>query len=918
MAASSSPPPPRTAAKEAFGVELVDDMYRRWQDDPQAVPESWQEFFEGFELASCNRRCVAAESAHRQSAVNDLIDTYRKQGHLIAQTDPLGQGPTHHPDLDLRRFGLSEQDLEQVFDTGTLAGPERATLDELLGILLHTYCRAVGVEYMHIQQPQVRAWLQAKMEPVRNAPKLGRELKRKVLAQLVDAHLFETFIHTHYVGQKRFSLEGAETLIPALHRVMERCPDWGVQEMVLGMTHRGRLNVLANILDKSYGMIFSEFESNYLPNSVWGDGDVKYHKGYRSTHVTAEGRSVHISLTANPSHLEAVCPVVEGRARAKQRQRDDTVERRSVLPLIIHGDAGFAGQGIVAETLNLSQLEGYRTGGTLHLIVNNQIGFTTSTQEARSSVYATDVAKMIEAPIFHVNGDDPEAVIYVMELALAFRQRFGRDVVVDLLCYRRHGHNEGDDPGFTQPLMYRQIAARKPILALYTEHLIRTGDLTQDEAKQQQTELRERLEAAYEAAQAGPPPPPEQRAESGLWRRYQQPYSDQPVETGVRRERLERIAEGLSTVPPGFSLNSKLARRAEATRRAVQQGEPVDWGFAEALAIGSLLVEGSPVRLSGQDSARGTFSHRHAVWYDQQTGAAYTPANHLHPQQARFCVYNSLLSEAAVLGFEYGYSLAEPRMLNLWEAQFGDFVNGAQVILDQFVVSSESKWHRSSGLVLLLPHGYEGQGPEHSNAYLERFLAAAAENNIQVCNLTTPAQYFHALRRQLKRPFRRPLIVMSPKSLLRHRAARSPVDDMTRGRFHEVLTDPRAPRAPRRVVFCSGKIYYELDAWRVEHDVEDVALVRLEQLYPFPWRWLSEIAEAHGDTDEVCWVQEEPQNRGGWSFAAPRLREIWDDRPVRYIGRLPSASPATGSLRRHREQQARIVEKTFEPARRGA
>jgi 2-oxoglutarate dehydrogenase E1 component len=897
-----------------WNLQYIESLYQQWKQSPTSLGESWQMFFEGFDLSMCPRSCVAAESARDQSRVASLIFAYRSQGHRVAQLDPLGGSPTTFEQLELEQFDLSARDLDRVFDTGHLGGPQRATLRDLLQILRDTYCRSIGVEYLHIQDVRVRRWLQAQMEPTRNRPAVSREQEREVLRLLVDAELFETFMATRYPGQKRFSLEGAESLIPAIHTIVELGPELGVEEMVLGMSHRGRLSVLANILDKSYAMIFSEFEDTLIPSMVGGDGDVKYHKGYTSDHVSRGGRGLHLSLTANPSHLEAVDPVVQGRARAKQRQRDDRAQRRKVLPLLVHGDAAFSGQGLVAETLNLSQLEGYRTGGTVHLIVNNQIGFTTLPTEARSSVYATDVAKMIEAPIFHVNGDDPEAVVWISELALRFRQQFGRDVVVDLVCYRRHGHNEGDEPAFTQPVLYRKIKEQASVRALYTRQLMARGALSPAEEQALAADFRAQLQRAFEQVKnaAGPDVAPP-AAFRDRWQGLDQPYSDQPVATGVPHALLVEVARAANTVPEGFALHPKVARHLPERLQAVRERGSVDWASAEVLAFGALLREGTPIRLSGQDTARGTFSQRHAVWQDTATQEPYVPLNHIHPEQAHFCVYNSMLSEAAVLGFDYGYSLDEPRMLILWEAQFGDFANGAQVIIDQFIICSEAKWQRTSGLVMLLPHGWEGQGPEHSNAYLERYLAAGADNNIQVCNVSTPAQYFHLLRRQVHRPFRRPLIVMAPKSLLRHPLALSPLDELVGSHFHEILDDPHASPSARRLVLCSGKLYYDLQQQRegTPEVAGRVALVRVEQLYPLcDWRML-QVVQRYGKIEEVVWAQEEPQNRGAWAYMAPRLQTFFADVPLRYVGRPASASPATGSLRVHRREQEQLVQQAI-------
>jgi 2-oxoglutarate dehydrogenase E1 component len=895
---------PEAAAAALANPALVDRLYETWKVDPASLSADWQMFFQGFELATCPRACAAADRAHAQSRVDSLMFAYRSLGHLAARLDPLGNNPETHPDLELSAFGLATEDLAKVFDTGHLGGPERATLEEIVGILKETYCGTVGVEYTHIQDRAVRRWIQGEIEPERNRPKYDREGKLDILERLVDADLFESFIHSRYPGQKRFSLEGCESLIAALHAVVEMAPEMGVEEIVLGMAHRGRLNVLANILDKSYATLFSEFEENLPPLSVGGDGDVKYHRGYTSDHTDASGRIVHLSLAANPSHLEAVDPVVLGKARAKQRRRGDMELRTKVLPILVHGDAAFAGQGLVAETLNLSQLEGYRVGGTVHFIANNQIGFTTLPRESRSSLYSTDVAKMIEAPIFHVNGDDPEAVAHASDLALRFRQKFHRDVVVDIIGYRRYGHNEGDEPAFTQPALYKKIRNHPPVRAIYTRRLVEEGTLSGEEAEAQTDRFQARLQAAYDEVKTSCPLPKDTPEEG--WEGLSLRYSPAPVQTAVSREVLLEVGRAITTVPEAFRLNPKVARRLPEIYQALETGGNVDWSTAELLAFGALLAEGTPVRLSGQDSARGTFSQRHSVWQEMETQEPYVPLNHIREGQSKFCVYNSSLSEAAVLGFDYGYSLAEPRMLVLWEAQFGDFANGAQVILDQFVVSSVSKWRRASGLVMLLPHGQEGQGPEHSNAFPERYLAACAEENIQVCNLTTPAQYFHALRRQVKRDFRRPLVIFSPKSLLRHPRCGSPTGDLVEGRFHEVLDDPAAPAQPERLVLCSGKIFYDLIETR-DREGASATIVRVEQIYPFPEPLFREITARYPGVQEVVWTQEEAQNRGYWTFMFPRLLQFLPGKRLLYAGRPPAASPAVGSLKQFKADQERVV-----------
>ncbi|MGI8432234.1 MAG: 2-oxoglutarate dehydrogenase E1 component, partial [Chthoniobacterales bacterium] len=743
---------------------------------------------------------------------------------------------------------------------------------------------------------------------------VSTEVEIALLRLLLESEAFEVFLHTRYVGPKRFSLQGAESLMVILDTILHRCPGDGIEEICMGMAHRGRLNVLANFLQKSLKLLFTEFSTNYIPDLVAGDGDVKYHLGYHTVRKLGSGAGVEIRLAANPSHLEAVDPVVEGIARARQRIRGDTEFRRKVLPLLVHGDAAFAGQGIVSEVLNMSQLHGYSTGGTVHVVVNNQIGFTTLPEDARSSMYATDIAKMIEVPIFHVNGDDPLAVRFVTETALDFRQEFGRDIVIDMYCYRRYGHNEGDEPLFTQPDLYAKIAKRPSVAQLYKKELIESKVLTTEAATQLEKELQDRLESALEEVKAQEKLPNEERNRFKESTAVFQPgYSGKSGPTAITPEVLKQIVDGLTTIPDDFNVLPKVKRiTLDRQREVFAAGGPYDWGFAEALAFGSLLLEGTPVRLSGQDSRRGTFSHRHSFLYDAKTGKPYLPLLHLAPEQARICIYNSLLSEAAVLGFDYGYALDYPNMLCLWEAQFGDFANGAQTIIDQFIVSAESKWQRPNGIVLLLPHGYEGQGPEHSSARLERFLQACAEDNIQVCNLTTAAQYFHVLRRQMKRDFIKPLIIMTPKSLLRSEAAASRTEDFTEGSFAEILGDSSVtePAKIERVVLCSGKIYYDLANHRAEQKITNTAIVRLEQLYPLATEKLREILQPFEALKQLVWCQEESQNMGAWSYIEPRLRKLFG-REIAYAGRNASASPAVGALAVHKREQACVIAEAF-------
>jgi 2-oxoglutarate dehydrogenase E1 component len=912
----------------------IEAAYDAWLNNPDSVDPTWRAFFQGFSLGSGGQLPINAAivgqnavqagvnilDSAKQSCVLRLIEAYRAHGHRQAHLDPLSAPPAPQPLLDPKLYGLEENDLAESFSIGTYKGGGQMRLGDLIASLSRCYCGHVGVEYLHMQDDDARTWLQTRMESVENQPGFDRDRKIRILRRLHKAELFERFLHTKYVGQKRFGLEGGETLIAALDALIEHCPEAGVEEIVMGMAHRGRLNVLTSIMRKPFELLFEQFSENYLPDTVAGDGDVKYHLGYEAVLETSDGKTIEMRLAANPSHLEAVDPVVEGKTRARQRILNDT-ERRKVLPLLVHGDAAFAGQGIIAETLNYSQLPGYRTGGTLHFVINNQIGFTTLPSDARSTRYCTDVAKMIEAPIFHVNGDDPEAVCAVILLALDFRVTFHRDIVIDMVCYRKHGHNESDEPAFTQPTLYRTIASHPSVASLYTTKLVADGSITEPEGEAIRAEYNAALEDNLTKAKASEQRKSAMRAAieadpraafRGSTAIFQPAYNFHPVPTGVSHELLAKVIQGLTTLPEGFTANTKIKRFLDARSNALKEGGPVDWSLGEALAFGSLMLEGTPVRLSGQDCERGTFSQRHAVLYDTETRASYTPLNHLAPDQARFCVYNSVLSEASVLGFDYGYSLDYPKMLCIWEAQFGDFANGAQVIIDQFISSSESKWQRASGLVLLLPHGYEGQGPEHSSARLERFLQLCAEDNIQVVNITTPANFFHALRRQRRRDFRKPLIVMSPKSLLRHPSAVSHLKDFEEGSFQEILDDPlweNSAQRPGRLVLCSGKVYYDLVESRARNKVEDTAIVRIEQLYPLHGNRLLQLADNYSGA-RIVWCQEEPQNMGAWSFIAPELENIFGRRPA-YAGRDAAASPAIGTLALHRLELTLLLKDAF-------
>jgi 2-oxoglutarate dehydrogenase E1 component len=848
----------------------------------------------------------------KQIGVWRLINLYRVRGHLIANLDPLGKHPIYHPELDPAHFGLTLWDLDREFATGGLGGLEHGTLRQILAALRETYCHNIGVEYRHIQYHDEKVWIQERVEPQETRAPLDADTQREILKNLVAAEGFEKYLHAKFIGHKRFSLEGAETAIPVLATILSDSANAHVAEAVIGMAHRGRLNVLANIIATPLAKILSEFEEITDPLAAQGSGDVKYHLGASGKFRSAQGREILVSVAPNPSHLEWVNPVIEGIVRAKQERRGDTLRDR-VLPILIHGDAAFAGQGVVWETINLSQLYGYRTGGTIHVIINNQIGFTTTPEEARSSPYPTDLARSVQAPIFHVNGDDPDAAARAAGLALAYRNRFKKDVVIDIFCYRRHGHNEADEPGYTQPLLYKKIREKPSVLTLYSEKLERQGIVTRETVDLLRRQMHERLDAAYAESlredQHFKPDVPLAVSEEEL--REFQPISG----TCVGIEMLRKVALGLSTVPESFRLHPKLMSFMAKRRELVDGNPSIDWSFAEALAFGSLVYEGTPVRLSGQDCGRGTFSQRHAVLSDLETGAQYIPLQNISSDQAHFEVFDSLLSEAAVLGFEFGYSVADPLALVLWEAQFGDFANGAQVIIDNFIASSEAKWQQPCDLVLLLPHGSEGQGPEHSSARLERFLTLCAEDNMRVCSPTTAAQYFHLLRRQMRDAKRIPLVVMTPKSILRHPKTASRVEDFTGGQFDLVLEDPtiQDPQSVRRVLLCAGKVSYDLVAEQEKRRSSHIAIIRVEQLYPYPEWNLTKILESFTRTREICWVQEEPQNMGAWNFVSRHLaRSLPFGRDFRYIGRPERASPAAGSLKIFLREQEALVRAAFE------
>ncbi len=904
---------------------LIDDNYARWAANPRSVDPDWAAFFEGFELGTAKTETNgegtngAAEAPvtgdpYLKTKVEGLVYAYRTMGHSIADLDPLDVLVRENPLLSLEELGFKEADLDLEVTSRFFGDGRKMKLREMIDELKSIYCQTLGTEFMHIQNPRMRNWVLYKLEHRDETLRSNAELHRRILRTLFEAETFENFLHTKY-GGKRFSMEGGEALIVALDAIIQATERHNIKELVMGMAHRGRLNVLANILNKPLDVIFHEFQGNFSPDSVGGSGDVKYHLGYQNTRKTATGYEIGVALAANPSHLEAVDPVVQGKTRARQRVLEDTGERKKVVPILIHGDAAFIGQGIVQEVFNMSQLPGYRTGGTVHIVVNNQIGFTTLPADARSTQYCTDVAKMIEAPIFHVNGEDPIAVYEAAQIALEFRQEFGRDVVIDIYCYRRHGHNEGDEPSFTQPNLYSKIKSHPLPSDVFSQQIAPLGTVGLDESASIKTESIQELETALQQVKLEEQHKTEEEAEfAGSTAIFQQPYSHEPANTAISKEMLDQIVQPLTTVPEGFRVLPKIRRILLERRRQIwEAGGPYNWSFAESLAFGSLLLEGTPVRLSGQDSRRGTFSQRHSVLYDEVNRERYIPLLNLSPDQARFCVYNSPLSEYAVLGFDYGYSMDYPSMLCLWEAQFGDFANGAQIIIDQFIASSEAKWRRPSSIVMLLPHGYEGQGPEHSSARLERFLQLCANENLQVCNLTTPAQYFHALRRQTHRGYRKPLVIMTPKSLLTHEKAVSQAEDFTNSRFYEILEDKEAdPAKTERVIFCSGKVYYDLLKYRQDNNLDgQVAIVRIEQLYPLHEEKIRRILQPFKNIKKHVWCQEEPENMGAWTYILPRLLNLFPGY-IYYAGRAASASPAAGTIYVHQKEQATLVKRAFE------
>ena len=923
----------------SVSLEFVEALYDDFLRDPQSVPQDWRSYFEslsdGNGSAQIQNRTPSFSSrsifnppepggkgtvtedtatAIFQERIDQLIRNYRVRGHIAAQLDPLGIPRATPSELDLEFYGLSEADMNRRFACEAMCGGGTLTLREILERLRNTYCRSIGVQYMHIDDVLVRHWLQERMESTGNRISLSRDEQLRILTRLTDAVIFEEFIRKKFIGAKSFSLEGAESLIPLLDLAIERAGAHGIEEIVLGMAHRGRLNVLANIMGKSPRQIFREFADLDPDLYVGGRGDVKYHLGYSHDWRTQSGRKIHLSLCFNPSHLEFVNPVALGRMRAKQDRVRDT-ERKRGMVVLIHGDAAFAGEGVIQETLNLSQLGAYSVGGTLHIVINNQIGFTTSPSEMKSSVYATDVAKMLQIPIFHVNGEDPEAVAQVVHLAMDFRREFKRDVVIDMWSYRRLGHNEGDEPFFTQPLLYRAIKQRKSVREGYLDHLLKLQGVTSAEADEIAVSRHELLEQELSQATSDSYTVPSETPR-GIWSGYigGPDRNAEEVDTSVDRDRLIELLEMQTILPPDFHPHPKIESGIRLRRQMARGERPLDWAAGEALAFATLATEGARVRLSGQDSERGTFSHRHAVLHDVENGRTYMPFQNLAPDQAPVEIYNSPLSEIGVLGFEYGYSLDTPDGLVLWEAQFGDFWNAAQTIVDQFIAAAEEKWRRLSGITLLLPHGMEGQGPEHSSARLERFLELAAEDNIQVVQPTTPAQYFHCLRRQVLRRWRKPLVVMTPKSLLRHPRVVSSLNDFAQGRFERILPDANAGSAAEitRVLMCSGKIYFDLEKERERRQRKDVAILRLEQFYPLADETLDAALRSYRDGTALYWVQEEPENMGAWRFLKIRFGEsVLGRLPFKGVSRPASASPATGSHNSHRKEQEQLIAAAF-------
>ncbi|MCF7804411.1 MAG: 2-oxoglutarate dehydrogenase E1 component [Candidatus Marinimicrobia bacterium] len=892
--------------------DYIEGLYDDYREDPDSVREEWRDFFAGYEFAqqSGETQLDIPEAAEKERLVLNLISGYRRRGHLFTKTNPVRERRKYSPTLDIENFGLTEEDLDTTFQAGHEIGIGPATLREIIDHLKTTYCRSIGAEYRFIREPEKVQWLQDKMESSRNLPDFAPEEKRRILHKLNQAVVFENFLHTKYVGQKRFALSGGETLIPGLDAVLEKGAELGVEEVVLGMAHRGRLNVLANIMDKSYEEIFSEFEGAAYQDSVF-EGDVKYHLGYTSDVTTQSGKEVRINLAPNPSHLESVDPVVEGMSRSKiDNLFNDDIDK--VVPILIHGDAAIAGQGVVYEVIQMSLLDGYRTGGTIHLVINNQVGFTTNYLQGRSSTYCTDVAKVTLSPVFHVNADDAEAVVFAIQMAMEYRQKFNTDVFIDLLGYRKYGHNEADEPRFTQPKLYEIIEQHPDPREIYNNKLLEAGTVEKGIAEEMEEEFRQMLEEhlseAKEDKQIGPPFTDDALSSCEDQRRPQEKSLTSSPETGVDESTLLSLGEKIFTVPEDMDLFRKIKRLYGSAKERLTEKKTLDWALAEQLAYASLLTENVPIRLTGQDAERGTFSHRHAVLLSRDAEERYVPLNNLSDDQAPFRIHNSPLNEYGVMGFEYGYACATPEGLTIWEAQFGDFYNGAQIIVDQYISASEAKWNRSNGLVLYLPHGYEGQGPEHSSARIERFLELSANNNWQVINPTTPANLFHMLRRHMAYPFRIPLVVYTPKSLLRHPKCISPLEDLTTGGFKEVIDDKFAdPSEVKSLLLCSGKVYYDLLERQEEESRNDVAIIRMEQLYPLPEKQLTKIFDKYKNVERYIWVQEEPENMGAWAYLCRKFDLV----ELGLVARRNSASPATGFHKQHAKEQESIINRAF-------
>lgn len=894
-------------------VNAIDELFTQFQKDPNAVDKTWQDFFKGFEFAQkiypaspSSNGVAVPENVSKEFKVINLINGYRMRGHLFTKTNPVLERQTYTPDLSLEVFGLSENDMDTVFQAGAEIGVGPAKLKDIVGHLKKTYCESIGVEYRFIRNPNLLKWLEERMEKSQNIPRFSKEEKSHILNKVIEAVTFENFLATKFVGQKRFSLEGAESFLPAMGILMEHGVELGIEDYVIGMAHRGRLNVLANIMNKPTKDIFTEFEGRPSEDSLF-DGDVKYHMGY-SNDVTHAGKQVHISLTPNPSHLETVAPVVLGITRAKKDSTKHKGDYKKVCPIVVHGDAAIAGQGVVYEVVQMAHLDAYRVGGTIHFIINNQVGFTTNYRDARSSTYCTDVAKVTKCPVFHVNGDDVEALCLVSKMAIEFRQNFRKDVFIDIMCYRKYGHNEGDEPRFTQPLLYKEIAKHPNPKEIYAKKLIGEGSFTEEEVKLAEKKYKDDLEANLEIARNT------EKAKvtsylQGSWQGVQMANTnafDVSPKTAISKELFLDLAKKTTQLPKDKKFFNKI-ERLFADRQKMIVDDNYDWAMGELLAYASLMTEGHKVRFSGQDVERGTFSHRHAVVKVEDSEEEYVPLNSIG-SEAKLEIYNSLLSEYAVLGFEYGYAYASPNTLTIWEAQFGDFFNGAQIIVDQYLSSSEYKWRRMNGLVMLLPHGYEGQGPEHSSARIERFLQMCAENNMQIVNATTPAQQFHVIRRQLKRDFRKPLICFTPKKLLRYPSCVSKLTDFTENLFKEVLDDDKADaKKVTRLAFCSGKIYYDLIERREKEGADDIAFIRLEQLYPFPEKQIKEILKKYNKANDFLFVQEEPENMGPWRFVDKNLRSL----NLKYAGRDEAASPATGFSKRHAAELEEIMQSVF-------